>query len=509
MSVYKNFRNYRKREVDFNTLSNRFDQPTYLSFRLEFAENNDSWYNGAGVTWESGVNYDRMPHPLFQPKSSLEDIELRQNYSSVNYLEDANEHTRALMLEEFQNKWHSLQRNFQWYFQKIDGIEDLLAIDPKKGIRIPQDKRLTITSLEGVDLRMTHLLNMYRKIAWDDTYQRWVLPDMMRYFTLKIYISEFRTFHIPHDSTGMGGNKLGPYEYPTRYNIDTAGELLLETLDTVIPTWVIKCEMCEFDLEGINMAHLSSLGVDAEPEQAGIQFKIKVGKIFEEQYYPIFKNKYLIDKVLNGFDRSKTSDVESGGYNKEFNSTEEGFNNNRNKYGHSIIKAQNITDDEESAHVSGKPFQELANQDSMFGEKNPWISFDTRNEDFSLNFDSDRRDGWVDNGIKWGEAVLENAVQTGIDFAKVTPIPSLGLSYSEVKAAIAGKDVVVGLGLVKKSIDEIVNEAAGPSELLEKKSDAGIAEQTFRVVLETLSKSEATDEDIDKKALIDAANLAL
>ena len=55
MSIYKNFRNYRKVEENWNSLTTRYDQPTYLSFKLSFAEMEDRWYNGAGGAWDSGI----------------------------------------------------------------------------------------------------------------------------------------------------------------------------------------------------------------------------------------------------------------------------------------------------------------------------------------------------------------------------------------------------------------------------------------------------------------------
>ena len=104
MSIYKNFRNYRKVEENWNSLTTRYDQPTYLSFKLSFAEMEDRWYNGAGGAWDSGINFDRMPHPLFMIKSE-KPITTRQRYSAVDYLYDANEITRARMLESFQTKF--------------------------------------------------------------------------------------------------------------------------------------------------------------------------------------------------------------------------------------------------------------------------------------------------------------------------------------------------------------------------------------------------------------------
>jgi hypothetical protein len=99
MSIYKNFRNYRNVPASFNSMSPRFDQPTYLSFKLEFAAARDIKYNYAapGQTGKNIINYDQMPHPLFGVKGT-DDVDNRETYSAIDYLYDANEFTRARCL---------------------------------------------------------------------------------------------------------------------------------------------------------------------------------------------------------------------------------------------------------------------------------------------------------------------------------------------------------------------------------------------------------------------------
>ena len=512
MSVYKTFRDYRRQEVGKNTLTSRFDQPTYVSFKLIFANSwaRDQWYNGAGLTAE--WNYDRMPHPLFVEKGS-EAIDNRQRYSAVDYLLDANEFTRAQMLEEFQHKWLTLQNNFQWYFQKIEGVEEMLKIDPKEGIRVPQDKRLTITALEGIDLKMSHLLNLYRKIAWDDIYQRWVLPDMMRYFTLKIYISEFRQFHTPNQYDGWGGT--------SEAHDNIAGELNLKLLDHILPTWVINCEMCEFDLEGLEFDYLGNLGVGEDPDAAGVKFKIKVGKIYEEQSYPVFANMYLYDRKLNGFERSKTEDfINELGDTVPYNSTTENSDAEWNPHSTTLGVAQNhpmnFADWQKSTHISGRSFNQMENDDSMFGER--WntnaMGFETnslqshRRKWREETADSTKPETWWNNAVDFGTAFGKNLGKTVIDKAKMTEIPGLGISFNEAAAALQSKDIITVLGLIRKGVNTIIEGYVSPSERLEGK----IVDDLFQAYLEELireGKSSATEKTENLKNLEFVANLAL
>jgi hypothetical protein len=512
MSIYKRFRSVPKPDRNSGgartgsgafALSSRFDQPTYLSFRLIFAEDDEFYNNAANLDYV--LNYDRMPHPLFASKGDPNIFD-RKKYSSISYLEDANEFTRARMLQEWIGLWNKMQFNYQWYFQRIDGVNDLLKIDPLKGMRVASDKRLTITALEGVDLRMTHLLNMYRKIVWDDTYQRWVLPDMMRYFTLNIYISEFRTFHGPNPFNGYGTGTVGQ-------NLKTAPtQLRLDILDDIIPTWKIKCEMCEFDLQTVEFDHLGSLGVDDMPNEAGVKFGIKIGKMYEEQIYPTFRNAFLVDKALNGLDRSKQYDIffdefigeDIEDINTFFDSTTDKFNNNTTIYNNQsnlrIAQNESYTEDD---HISGSPFNEQTNKTDIQGvnshEGLP-LSEATKGDEEEPN----SRNTWLRNAGQLGLSYLENRFEQVLDKAKITNIPGLGISFTEVQSALQGKNIITALGLLRKGVNDVIQQYGQPSELLE--GDIYI-DAAFKAYLEGVAKSEATNEL--EVTLVEAANTAL
>jgi len=499
MNIYKDFRNIINKS-DKETFSKRFDEPTYFSFRLHFAPNYDLAYNKTDRT----NSYNIMPHPLFSSRinttlappsrwsESKSGASFRYeteypHYSALNYLEDANEPTRVKMLEEFIEKFNTLQDIFPYYFQSIEGVADLLKIDPTKGQRITEDKKLTITCLEGLDLRMSYLLNLYRKIVWDDVYQRWVLPDMMRYFTLKIYLAEFRTFHLPK----IGGESGRAFPYGSeRKSFGTDTEpLWLSILDDVLPTWVINCEMCEFDLTDISYEQLTDLNVGEIPNQGKVKFGIKVGNIKEMQIYPVFKHIFLIDQKLNGPYRSKDEITTSG---REYN------------YLYPIsLKIAQFRELLDEDHKSGYPYNERANENNV-------NEADIQQERIAgstldVNFKATEPETWVGNAINFGTSYAKNFVKKLIDKGKVTSIPGLGLSYNEIKTAVQSKNVVAALGMIRKGVNEVVQEYDDmPSSKLEQPIQV---DNIMRSFLLSLSKSEATDDDTI--LLKDAANMAL
>lgn len=515
-NIYKNFR-ITEKLANRHTISKRFDEPTYFSFRLIFGHNNDDVYNIADNT----ALFDTMPHPLFDlgltpvnlpatprfgkmPQTEMNAIFNIEphSYSAVQYLIEANEPTRAAMLQEFIQKFNQLQNDFPYYFQSIEGVHELLKINHTRGQRINNDTILTISCLEGLDLRMGYLMNLYRKIAWDDVYQRWVLPDMMRYFTLKIYLAEFRTFHmsqsLSQSISGLGGTDPGRNNFLQPNTPQREGDtpMYLTILDDILPTWEITCEMCEFDISNITYEHLNNLNVGADPNQGKVTFGIKVGNIRELQIYPMFIHKFLSDRILNGLNRSKEEQI----------STLETINN-RHLYPASLkiaqAREQQVFDD---SHISGLPFNEMRNSTIMFGQGGPGIDNNWGSPDDDVTqVNPTVPSTWVGNAINFGTAYAKNFVNKFINKGKITAIPGLGVSFNEVRAALESKNIVGALGLIRKGINEIVKQYGNaPSERLNKPL------QTDEIMLQfltVLTKSEATDDDT--RLLQSIANVAL
>lgn len=196
-----------------NFFARAFDEPTYLSFRIEFlfnsginrarntAYNNNTTGEGTEVISISyPVMYDNMPEPLLDDyfisldNGNLGDPSIGVRYSTENYLDmNLGDHGRAALLHTFKLALKDIQENFPYYFTGLSGLETLTNVEPEHGIRVGNGE-ITLECNEGIDLKITQLLQLYRKIVWDDVYQRWVLPDMMRYFGMKIYVSEIRLF---------------------------------------------------------------------------------------------------------------------------------------------------------------------------------------------------------------------------------------------------------------------------------------------------------------------------
>ena len=183
-----------------------FDEPTYLSFRVEFMFNDpemairNTAYNNQGIN-DTAIRtafysqmYDYMPEPFLNDfftrdgKGAMTptDTSVGILYSTENYLDfNLGDHGRAMLLHTFKRALKDIQENFPYYFTSLSGIDTLTSINAEEGIRVKEGE-IILECMEGIDLKITQLLQLYRKIVWDDVYQRWALPDMMRFFGMRI-----------------------------------------------------------------------------------------------------------------------------------------------------------------------------------------------------------------------------------------------------------------------------------------------------------------------------------
>ena len=199
-------------------------------------------------------------------------------------------------------------------------------------------------------MKITQLMQLYKNVAWDDYYQRWILPDMMRFFNVKIYVSEIRLFHsskvsasktsggiiFPFGQAGSSDKVMNANSIDKLYNssilssindvlntgsavssrlfgtnssvtqtinsinqtVDTVNSLASgvtgdlyhlcnSAINDVMPTICFDCHMCEFDIEN-TATHLNELTASTkEASSPTPEIKIKIGKMFVKQIYPL------------------------------------------------------------------------------------------------------------------------------------------------------------------------------------------------------------------------------
>ena len=269
-----------------------YDDPTYMTFKVEFGDWGASILDrhviNAGTTsFAAYINdYDALPIGLLNcPYEGCDDAESYwqtnansnakifnnvNTYSAFRYLRSRNEDMRAEYLYYFVNGLFELQKETPFIFKSISGIESLEKFETKRGQRL-QEAKITLDCYEGLNLKIRTLMELYRKAAWDDVYQRWILPENMREFKMIIYIFERRTFQDVVAWDTIGSDNISRHQYEMKY-----GEL-----NAHIPVKAYECCPCEFNIsDSQSWKGQYSNATDNKEEESKIVINVKNVKTY-------------------------------------------------------------------------------------------------------------------------------------------------------------------------------------------------------------------------------------
>ena len=224
-----------------------FEDPTRLMFKVEFGDwgcsvlDTETIKNQQKTSLYNNIyyeDYDQFPMGLldlnFLEFVNTENWSNQEHYNTYNYLMNRNEDARASYIKTFVQGLYEIQRSMPYLFKKITGLEKLTSFEPGKGVRL-KDAKITLECYEGIDLKIRTLLEMYRKAAYDDVWQRWILPDIYRYFKMIIYVFDRRILQTGYKLDKSTGNKTALYS--------------VEQND--FPIYALECGPCEIDIESI------------------------------------------------------------------------------------------------------------------------------------------------------------------------------------------------------------------------------------------------------------------
>lgn len=299
-----------------------YQDPTIVGFRIRFYFNEQ----------DNLEDLDNLPNSLLMGKDQM--------YSAYNYLKNINEPERAEYVLKFRSLLYSLQEDTPWYFQSISGLDTLQKIDATKGARTSQDAVITLDMLESIDQRVTMLIYLYRKFAWDSTYQRWMLPENMRWFKVEIVIAEFRDFHmspsalsdmaVNGDVPEVGSNVFGGIMQQALQQSSTAGRvkniinkgkdivdrvggiinpkedhtnfsenMTFPDVNELLPMHVLVCDMCEFDFLNRNDPWAATISSSESGEDIKQEIKFKVGRVIEQSDFSPATLLFRDDNIRN------------------------------------------------------------------------------------------------------------------------------------------------------------------------------------------------------------------
>lgn len=148
-----------------------YQDPTVLGFKLMF----DFWGDGLLSTNPNNPN------------------------TALNYLIRTGQSDRAILLKKFIYHLIDINNKTPWFFQEITGLDEAWkrGFNASDGFSplLSEDRKITISCLESIDLRITALIDLYRKSCFDWIYRREVVPWNLRQFNVLVYVYELRNIN--------------------------------------------------------------------------------------------------------------------------------------------------------------------------------------------------------------------------------------------------------------------------------------------------------------------------
>jgi len=194
-----------------------YNDPTYLGFVIMF-----DWVNSPllNISEDPGTAY--------------------------SYLIRNGEVLRASYLQQFVECLKAINYNMPWYWQSIEGLASAWKYDSfKEPYKGGDDSVLDIECLESIDLKMTLLVDLYRKAIYDNEHKRVILPENLRKFEMYIYVQEVRKFQI--DKYLEMQNKIAAVNVPGVNNKVPTADTTIINRNENSPYVMFLFKFCEFD----------------------------------------------------------------------------------------------------------------------------------------------------------------------------------------------------------------------------------------------------------------------
>jgi hypothetical protein len=254
----------------------KYNDPTYLGFVLMFNDN------------------DVNKSPLLVRDDNGEQIG-----SALNYLKSIGDSQRFEYLKAFQKLLFDTNYWMPWFWQTIGGVDTIWDYknlkDPYKG---GDSSILTIDTLESVDMRVTAMMDLYRRSCFDYNNRREILPDNLRMFEVTIFIQEIRNIQVDYgtignalntvnslaNSTGLPGLSPLPFETPSQKAARETASITNEFGANLMFT----LKYCEFDTD--KSSGVYSTFSNAVPTEMAQQLVIHYQNVDESYLNPTIIN---------------------------------------------------------------------------------------------------------------------------------------------------------------------------------------------------------------------------
>jgi hypothetical protein len=215
MADFSTFNDFRKGySLDKN---NQYADPTYLSFSIMFDfvdPYNSPLLAGSARTFlientdAKGKDFKGTEEVEEETNDEGEVTTAKAAGTPSHNKYDGEYGHRLKALDDFILTLRKINREMPWYWQSLGGVDALQKYDPLKPYRGGDESKLTIGTLESLDLTIAGLMYLYRTAVFDEKKWSYVLPTNLRKFRIWIYVTEVRPIkNLSKISASLGFDK--------------------------------------------------------------------------------------------------------------------------------------------------------------------------------------------------------------------------------------------------------------------------------------------------------------
>ena len=283
MSDFKNIRDFKKSK----TSKYPYQDPTYLSFVILFDFNDKS-----NSPFLSGAAEDYLINSLGANDPDATEENSGSNNSTSEYYTQ-----KLIALRKFKRALATINNDMPWYWQSLRGLEVLQQWDPMQPYFGRDDAKITITTLESLNLPIAGLMHLYRKAVFDERKWNYVIPSNLRSFRMYTYVTEIRRIKNMSRPT-LGG--IGADNFPDNFkpSIDIKNSNDNISGQNARPYFMFALKNCKFSLDGgtLPFADLQKNPTEAATNEISITY---------EQLYSIEAR--ALNGIVEDFDASNIS----------------------------------------------------------------------------------------------------------------------------------------------------------------------------------------------------------
>lgn len=253
----------------------KFQDPTYLGFKPLFDFN--------------------MPYGLLASDNNIN--------SALAYLGRIGDNTRKTYLQKFIDMLRDISIKAGWYFQMIEGLDEAA----KRDFNMPllKDKKITFGCLESLDLRITGMIDLYKKACFDWKHRREVIPVNLRRFNMSLYVYDYRLFNnfenLNTSEASIKREEMSKLFGTASNNFDMDDTL---GIGRTTNRQVYNFEMCEFDFND-SIEHLTKVTNVKDGEIVAQKIAFTYYNVLEENVYNLYLSGKVSDDVIKAIEKNE------------------------------------------------------------------------------------------------------------------------------------------------------------------------------------------------------------